>query len=120
MESTVTASRSTPPVTTNLVPDERPRRPSPLSIEPITSAPSSALLMWPRPPNRLVPPITAAAIEYSRIEPPPALVSTERRREARMMPPTAAISEQIAKHMIFTRSLEMPARRLASALPPSA
>ena len=76
--------------------------------------------MWPRPPNSDVPPMTAAAIEYSRIVPPPEFVSTERRREARTMPPSAAIIEQIAKHAIFTLSTLMPARRAASALPPTA
>ena len=64
----------------------------------MTSAPRSAAFIVPRPPNSDVPPMTAAAIEYSRIEPPPALVSTERRREASTIPPSAAISEQIAKH----------------------
>ena len=37
-----------------------------------------------------------------------------------MMPPSAAIIEQIAKHAIRTRSTLMPARRAASALPPTA
>ena len=64
--------------------------------------------------------MTAAAIEYRRIEPPPAFVSTDRRREARMMPPSAAISEQIAKTVILIRSTLMPARRAASWLPPTA
>jgi hypothetical protein len=86
----------------------------------MTSAPSRADLMWPRPPKSDVPPITAAAIEYSRIAPPPAFVSTERSREASTMPPTTAISEQIAKQMILIRSTLMPARRAASALPPTA
>ena len=52
--------------------------------------------------------------------PPPEFVSIERRREARMMPPSAAIIEQIAKHAILTRSTLMPARRAASVLPPTA
>jgi hypothetical protein len=34
----------------------------PLSMEPITSAPSRADHAEPRPPNRLVPPITTAAM----------------------------------------------------------
>ena len=74
----------------------------------------------PRPPNSDVPPMTAAAIGYSSAVPPPVFVSTDRRREARMMPPSTAIIEQNAKQTIFTRSTSMPARRAASALPPTA
>src|SRR5688500_8653651 len=49
MESTLTASNRTPPVMTNFWPEPRPSRPSPLSIETITSAPRSADLTCPRP-----------------------------------------------------------------------
>ena len=91
-----------------------------MSIESITSAPRIAAFIVPRPPNSDVPPITAAAIGYSSAWPPPVLVSTERSREARMMPPSTAINEQNAKHRILTRSTLMPARRAASALPPTA
>ena len=120
IESTVTASSSTPPVSTNFVPDDRPSRPSPLSIESITSAPRIAAFIVPRPPNSDVPPMTAAAIGYSSAWPPPVFVSTDRRREASTMPPTTAMNEQSAKQAIFTRSTSMPARRAASALPPTA
>ena len=85
-----------------------------MSIEIITSAPSSAAFIVPRPPNSDVPPITAAAIGYSSAWPPPVFVSTERSREARMIPPSTASSEQSAKHAILTRSTSMPARRAAS------
>src|SRR4051812_50153326 len=105
---------------TNFVPELSPRRPSPLSIDAMTSAPSTADLMWPRPPNSDVPPMTAAAIEYSRMVPPPEFVSIERRREASTMPPSAAIIEQIAKHAIFTLSTLMPARRGGSGVAPAA
>ena len=54
-------------------PSSGPSSPSPLSIDAMTSAPSTADLMCPRPPNSDVPPMTAAAIEYRRIWPPPAL-----------------------------------------------
>ncbi len=77
-------------------------RPRPLSIIAITIAPSTALFIEPRPPNRLVPPITAAAIEYSRIAPPPVDVSTELSREASTMPPSAAIVLQIMNTTIRT------------------
>ena len=91
IESTVTASSSTPPVTTNFVPDDRPSRPRPLSMPIMTRAPSSAAFIVPRPPNSDVPPITAAAIGYSSTWPPPVPVSTERRREASRMPPSTAM-----------------------------
>ena len=91
-----------------------------MSIESITSAPSSAAFIVPRPPNSDVPPMTAAAIGYSSAWPPPVFVSTERRREASTMPPITAITETMAKHAIFTRSTLMPARRAPSWLPPTA
>ena len=49
----------------------------PLSVAAITSAPLMALVTLPRPPKRLVPPITAAAIEFSNKFPPPAELSTD-------------------------------------------
>ena len=45
----------------------------PLAIVAITSAPISAFRISPRPPNRLVPPITAAEIASISSVPPPAL-----------------------------------------------
>jgi hypothetical protein len=50
----------------------------------------------------------------------PQLWLTAKRREAAMMPPTAAIAEQSAKTTTRTRLTLMPARRDASALPPTA
>ena len=92
----------------------------PFPIVEMTSAPSSAETTRPRPPKRLVPPITAAAIASSRIVPPPALRSTELRREAKMMPPMAAMPLEIAKTAIRMNFTLMPARCAASALPPTA
>ena len=64
--------------------------------------------------------MTAAAIASSRIVPLPALRSTELRREAKMTPPRPAIAPEMPKtHQRITRTL-MPARRAASALPPTA
>ena len=51
---------------------------------------------------------------------PPVFGSTELALEAAMMPPTAAIEEQMTKALILIRSTVMPARRAASALPPTA
>ena len=52
--------------------------------------------------------------------PPPVLVATERSREASMIPPTPAMKLPIMKTAMRTRSTSMPARRAASALPPTA
>jgi hypothetical protein len=48
------------------------------------------------------------------------LGSTELARDAAMMPPTAAIVEQITNAEMRIRSTLMPARRAASRLPPTA
>ena len=51
-------------------------RSRPFAIVAITSAPKERVRTSPRPPKRLVPPITAAAIASSRSVPPPASRST--------------------------------------------
>src|ERR687891_181072 len=63
----------------------------PLPTVEITSAPRSALITRPRPPKRLVPPITAAGIASSRRVPPPALRATGVRRGGGESPPQAAL-----------------------------
>ena len=92
----------------------------PLAIVMITSAPSSAETTRPRPPKRLVPPITAAAIALSRIGPPPAVRSTELRRAAKAIPPSTAMALEIMNTAIRMNATSIPARRAASALPPTA
>src|SRR5262245_4706630 len=92
----------------------------PFEIEPITVAPSRADQTLPRPPKRLVPAITGAAIASSRRLLPPELWFTESRREAARIPPTAAIPEQSEKAITRIRLILIPARRAASALPPTA
>ena len=118
--STRTAAAATPPVTISLTGEERPSRSIPLEIEPITRAPSSAVQTEPRPPKRLVPAITGPAIASSRSSLPPEFWLTANRREAAMMPPIAAIEPEIVKTAIRTPLTRMPARRAASALPPTA
>ena len=86
----------------------------------MTSAPISALITRPRPPKRLVPPITAAEIASSSSVPPPALRSTELRRAAKITPPIPAIRPEIMKTRMRIRGTLMPARRAASAFPPTA
>ena len=92
----------------------------PFAIVAITAAPSTALRMLPRPPKRLVPPITAAEIASRSSVPPPWSGATERTFAASTMPPTPAISPEIMKTRIRIRATLMPARRAASALPPTA
>ena len=74
----------------------------------------------PLPPNRLVPPMTAAPTAYSRVSPPPVLGVTELTRLASSTPAIAAIVEQRTKQSSRMRATLMPARRAASALPPTA
>ena len=64
--------------------------------------------------------MTAAAMEFSSRSPPPDDWLTANSREAAMMPPSAARVEHSAKTISRTRVSEMPARRAASALPPTA
>ena len=59
--SMVTAASSTRAVTTYLAAALKPSRPMPLSMAAMTRPPSTAWIGLPRPPNRLVPPMTAAA-----------------------------------------------------------
>ncbi len=120
MASTVTASSSTAPVTMNLTSESNAFRSIPLEIEPITRAPRRADQAVPRPPNRLVPPMTAAAMAFSSTVPPPEPWLTANRREAAITPPIAASVEHAANTISRIRGSEMPARRAASALPPTA
>ena len=92
----------------------------PFEIEPITSAPSSADQTEPRPPNRLVPAITGPAIASSSRSLPPEPWFTASSREACMMPPIAAIDPAIANTITRIACTLIPARRAASALPPTA
>ena len=62
----------------------------PLMITAITRPPSTASRGLPLPPNRLVPPMTAAPTAYSRVSAPPVVGEIELSRLARRMPPTAA------------------------------
>ena len=58
----------------------------PFETTEIIVAPMRAFRISPRPPKRLVPPMTAAAMASISSVPPPALVSTLFRRAARTMP----------------------------------
>ena len=78
-------------MTMNLTAEESASRSMPLEIEPMTSAPSSAVQTAPRPPKRLVPAMTGPAIASSSSSLPPEDWLTARSREAAMMPPIAAI-----------------------------
>ena len=107
-------------MTMNFVDDSSASRSMPFEIEPITSAPSSAVQTLPRPPNRLVPAITGPAMASSRRSPAPEDWLTASSLEAAMMPPTAAMLEAIMNTTMRTRVTLIPARRAASALPPTA
>jgi hypothetical protein len=89
----VTASSRTAPVIMNFTDEVRASRSMPFEIEPITSAPSSAAQTEPRPPNRLVPPMTAEAMEFSSRSLPADDWFTASKRDAARMPPQAAMKE---------------------------
>src|SRR5699024_9072530 len=96
-ESRITAINSTTPVTMNRMEESRFNSTSPLEMDWITATPSSAAKAPPRPPNRLQPPITAAAIAFRFTSPVPVVVLAEVRRAAASTPPTAARPEQRMK-----------------------
>ena len=119
-DSIVTAVISTAPVTMNFAAEEYARRFMPLAIEPITTAPSSADQTEPRPPNRLVPAMTGPAMAISSKSLLPEDWLTAIRRDAASTPPAAASVDASTKTSRRTWSILMPARRAASALPPTA
>ena len=92
-ESTITAMASTAPVIMKRSDDERFSSVSPLEMDWMTMMPSSAEYALPRPPNRLVPPMTAAAIALRLTSPVPACWLDEASRAAASTPPIAASSE---------------------------
>ena len=62
--------------------------------------PSTAEYALPRPPNRLVPPITAAAMALRFTSPVPACVLAEASRPALSTPPSAARLEHSTKALV--------------------
>ena len=64
--------------------------------------------------------MTAAAIESIRSVLPPAFRSTLCRRDASTMPPMPAMKLEIMKTRMRIRGTLIPARRAASAFPPTA
>ena len=64
--------------------------------------------------------MTAAPTAYSRVSAPPVCGFTEFVRLASSTPPTAASVEHIMKQEMRTQATLIPARRAASALPPTA
>jgi len=86
----MTARTSTTPVIMNRTDESRLSSVSPEEMDWMTMIPRSAEKAVPRPPNRLAPPITAAAIAFRFVSPPPELWFAAARRDAARMPPTAA------------------------------
>ena len=64
--------------------------------------------------------MTAAPTASSSVVEPPVVGETELSREAKRMPATAAMVEQMMKQVIRTQGTLIPERRAASALPPTA
>lgn len=101
-ESMTTAAKSTPPVMMNWTAAGVSVSAMPEAIDWMISMPSAADQVVPRPPNRLVPPMTAAAMALSSRTPEPELWLTEVMREARNRPPIAAIVPEIASTAVCT------------------
>ena len=90
----------TKPVMMRLVGSLAPICARPASSTEITSTPKKVLITEPRPPIRLVPPITTDAITRSSA-PVPAFGSAASRREIRNTPPSPASSPASANTMIL-------------------
>ena len=119
--STVTASSSTAPVTMNFTSESSAFRSMPFEMDPMTRAPRSADHAVPRPPKRLVPPMTAAAIEFrSRSLAAGRLVDREqsRRGHDRRRPPRAWSTIAKTIRRIRVERDARPARRLGVAARP--
>ena len=117
--SSVTAKSRMPPVVMKIMPWVRLSVLRPLAIVAITSAPKSASLTSPRPPKRLVPPITAARSRRS--------AASRRRVQVDAVQPRREHDAAEPRHRARdhedddsdARDVD-PARRAASALPPTA
>src|SRR2546430_3515098 len=90
-----------------------------LSMSTSTRTPVSAPNRVPRPPLRLIPPMTAAA-NTRKIMPAPWPAAMEPSRPTNRMPASAARIEPTMNTTQTTRSTRIPAARAASALPPMA
>ena len=117
-----TANNKIAPENISLSAAEAPVRSRPLPKEPITKAPRIAFQTDPRPPNKEVPPITAAPMACNNKGEPPAnaLNDTEPYREAPTIPPIAAMTPTMPKAATLIRLTFIPTRRALSALPPTA
>ena len=100
-------------------PEARPISPKPLSITAITKPPITASVNFPRPPNKLTPPTTAAAIALNTID-LPAAASTDACLDANKIPAIPAKVDEIINTVMRTRLTLIPARLAASAFPPTA
>ena len=83
------------------------------------SAPSTEPSTVPLPPDRLTPPITAAAITYSSMPVPSELVPAFRRATATIAA-IVMVTDSSRNSCSVTRRTGMPTSRAASGLPPMA
>src|SRR6185437_13550819 len=83
----------------------------PLTMTATTRLPSTASTMRPCPPNREVPPMTAAPTASSIVFPAPALDCTDRSKDAATRPEIAAMPEQMTNTEIPIADAATPARR---------
>src|SRR5215469_17224016 len=91
-------------------------------MAPTRRPPRTPWIALPRPPKRLTPPITAAAIEYKTSWPGSAVLVlySPKKKDPSRTPPRAAVAEHNAKDQMRMAGTLTPARRAASGLPPMA
>src|SRR5580658_7607156 len=86
----------------------------------MSRAPKKVPITLPRPPIRLVPPTTTAAIDSSSSSPVPVWGEPDEKRAMYKKPTMAAQPPLIIYTIVLTRATLIPARRAASSLPPIA
>src|SRR5437763_15136475 len=89
-------------------------------MPPMTRPPRTPCSGLPRPPNRLVPPMTAAATAYRTYWPPWKLLLMPAKSDAYWRIATPAVTEHRANAAVRIMARLRPARRRAPGLPPEA
>ena len=110
---------NTSPIHTSCMLDETLSRLRLLRITPMRSTPATVRGIEPRPPNRLVPPSTTAATANSSVS-WAALGWPDSTRPSSVNPASTTATPPARNTPRRTRVTWTPARRAASALPPTA
>src|SRR5579863_554788 len=118
-ESNATAATMIRPMTTCCQYDDTCMITNPLVSTPINTAPTTVPPIPPRPPARLVPPITTEAITRSSYPMPPTASAAPSRADNKN--PASPASAPTTKYtLVMIAGTSRPFRRAASGLPPTA